>query len=95
MRVMMLGACLALVGCAGDKKVDKAAVTETAATSSVAGSFVGQPPVGTKARCAVTGEEFVVSEKTVTATYGGRVYAFCCGDCKPTFDKDPAKYASR
>ena len=29
----------------------------------------------------------------LAATYEGRVYAFCCPDCKPDFDKDPAKYA--
>jgi YHS domain-containing protein len=25
--------------------------------------------------------------------YKGRRYYFCCGGCKPTFDKNPAKYA--
>jgi len=31
-----------------------------------------------------------VGKETKFATYGGRVYAFCCTDCKPDFDKDPA-----
>ena len=51
------------------------------------------PAVGTKAKCAVTGEDFTVDAKTQTSTYNGKVYAFCCPDCKPTFDKNPAKYA--
>ncbi|HEY0867581.1 MAG TPA: YHS domain-containing protein [Fimbriimonas sp.] len=27
------------------------------------------------------------------ADYKGRRYVFCCGGCKPAFQKDPAKYA--
>jgi YHS domain-containing protein len=49
--------------------------------------------VGTKAHCAVTGEEFTVTDKTVQVTYAGKRYAFCCADCQPTFAKNPAKYA--
>jgi YHS domain-containing protein len=58
-------------------------------------SFDQQPPVGTWATCAVSGDVFQVSRETDFATYGGRVYAFCCPDCKPDFVKDPAKYADK
>lgn len=56
-------------------------------------AFTAKPPVGSKARCPVTGEEFTVRASTASSTYKGRVYVFCCPECKPTFDKDPAKYA--
>jgi len=63
------------------------------AKSNVPASFAAQPPVGTRARCPVTDEEFTVSAKTTFANWGGRWFGFCCSDCKPEFAKDPAKYA--
>ena len=51
--------------------------------------------VGTKAKCAVSGEDFTVKADTVQVTYAGKRYAFCCADCQPTFAKNPAKYAKR
>ncbi len=70
-----------------------AAAAPMKAKSNVPASFATQPPIGTRARCPVTDEEFTVSEKTRFATFNGRTYAFCCGDCAPEFQKDPAKYA--
>jgi YHS domain-containing protein len=76
-----------------------AAPAATAAAPSTANAAVGDDPavpklaVGTKAHCAVTGEEFTVKENTVQVTYNGKRYAFCCADCQPTFAKNPAKYA--
>ena len=58
-------------------------------------SFEEQPPPGTWAKCPVSGDVFRVGQDTEFATYDGRVYAFCCPDCKPDFDKDPAKYADK
>ena len=58
-------------------------------------SFDKQPPEGTWARCAVSGDVFKVSKETEFAAYNGRVYAFCCPDCKPDFVKDPGKYADK
>jgi YHS domain-containing protein len=72
-----------------------AQVTPPAQAGGLPTSFSAAPPVGTKARCPVSGEDFVVSAETLTSTHEGRVYAFCCGDCKPTFEKNPAKYASK
>ena len=81
---LSLAGALALVGC------NKPAAPAPAALS------VGSPTklaIGQKARCAVTGEEFVVSASTVQVEHAGKHYGFCCEDCKPTFDKNPAKYA--
>jgi len=50
-------------------------------------------PVGTKMKCAVTGEDFTVSAKTVQIVHNGKRYAFCCPDCLPEFNKNPAKFA--
>jgi YHS domain len=58
-------------------------------------SFESQPAAGTWAKCPVSGDVFRVGADTGFATYNGRVYAFCCPDCKPDFDKDPAKYADK
>ena len=58
-------------------------------------SFDKQPPVGTWARCPVSGDVFKVGEDTEFATYEGRVYAFCCDECKPDFIKNPKKYADK
>jgi YHS domain-containing protein len=58
-------------------------------------SFERQPAPGTWAKCPVSGEVFKVGADSGFATYDGRVYAFCCPECKPDFEKDPAKYAER
>jgi YHS domain-containing protein len=58
-------------------------------------SFDKQPKAGTWAKCAVSGDIFQVGEETEFATHDGRVYAFCCPDCKPDFLKNPAKFAGR
>ena len=54
---------------------------------------LGAPPrIGDKAECPVTGETFVVSAATKTATHNGRIYAFCCPDCADPFKAEPTKY---
>ncbi|HTO98801.1 MAG TPA: YHS domain-containing protein [Myxococcales bacterium] len=58
-------------------------------------SFDRQPALGTWAKCPVSGDVFQVGKDTDFATYNGRVYAFCCPDCKPDFAKNPAKYADK
>lgn len=58
-------------------------------------SFDKQPPEGTWARCPVSGDVFKVGKQTQFETYAGRVYAFCCDECKPDFVKDPAKFADK
>lgn len=58
----------------------------------------GEPaaiPDGTKMKCPVSGEDFVVKPNTLQVIYAGKRYAFCCADCLPDFKKDPAKYAQK
>lgn len=44
--------------------------------------------------CAVTGEKIGdPSKASGSSVYKGKTYYFCCGGCKPQFDKDPAKFA--
>ena len=65
---------------------------------TVAAVITGAPKrytVGDKTRCPVNGEEFVVAADTIQVEHEGKHYAFCCADCKPSFDKDPAKYAKK
>jgi YHS domain-containing protein len=55
--------------------------------------FDKMPAFGTKATCAVSNEEFTVNARTQSSTYQGKTYVFCCSDCKPEFDENPAKFA--
>jgi YHS domain-containing protein len=52
-------------------------------------------PNGTKMKCPVSGEDFVVKPTTMQVIYAGKRYAFCCADCLPDFKKDPAKFAQK
>ena len=58
-------------------------------------SFATRPPDGAWAKCAVSGDVFQVSKDTEFSTWAGRTYAFCCAECKPDFDKNPAKHAPK
>lgn len=43
--------------------------------------------------CPVTGETIAsVKDAVGSSVYKGKTYYFCCESCKPTFDKNPAKY---
>lgn len=46
-------------------------------------------------RCPVTGDKIAAASlsKSLKSTYKGKTYYFCCPSCKPTFDKNPAKYS--
>ncbi len=86
----MVGSAL-LAGCnKTDSKTEAPANTPAAKVpAGAAAAFT----VGQKAHCPVTGEEFVVGASTVQVEHQGKHYAFCCAECKPSFDKDPAKFA--
>ena len=73
----------------------RSAGADKPAAAALPRSFASQPAPGTRARCPVSGDTFTITGKTQTSTYKGRVYAFCCSDCKPDFDKDPAKYEDK
>ena len=43
--------------------------------------------------CPVTGDKIAsIAKAAGSSVYKGKTYYFCCGSCKPAFDKDPAKY---
>jgi YHS domain-containing protein len=89
-----LGLAFLLVACNSTPKV----VPVAAAPAPVAvanASLIEEPPIalGTKMKCAVTGEDFTVTPKTIQTVYQGKRYAFCCADCLPEFNKNPAKFA--
>jgi len=42
-------------------------------------------------RCVIMDDDDAVA--TISATYDGKIYHFCCKDCLREFKKDPAKYA--
>lgn len=58
-------------------------------------AFDAPPPVGTKAKCAVSGETFVVADDTDRAEHDGKHYVFCCSNCVGKFKEDPAKFAKK
>ncbi len=51
--------------------------------------------VGEKAYCPIMEHEFTVTADSPHSSYKGLDVVFCCGGCKPTFDKDPEKYYSK
>ena len=51
--------------------------------------------IGDRTRCPVTGEEFVVSDDSPHAEYGGKTYYFCCPHCVQKFQADPEKYLGK
>jgi YHS domain-containing protein len=66
------------------------------ATAIVGAAFADKDPK--EIACAVMPMEGKVNvakaiKKKLFSDYKGRRYIFCCAGCKPTFEKDPAKYA--
>jgi YHS domain-containing protein len=47
------------------------------------------------ATCPVMGTKLTKGKAYNTAVYNGKVYYFCCGACKPSFEKDPQHYADQ
>ena len=76
--------------CAEHTGMQKMAPAEAAATKA----FDHKPNPGETAICAVSGEKFTVEKDTKVAEYKGKWYAFCCDNCEPDFQKDPAKFAN-
>jgi YHS domain-containing protein len=93
MRRWMLATTLLILGSA---LASVAADTPTAGKdrpgAEAAMAFDRPPAPGTRARCPVSKEVFTVSDKTARSEYKGKHYVFCCPDCKPQFDENPAAY---
>ncbi len=79
------------VGCKKGAPTAPSATPEPAGPAKVEGS-VTPLAVGAKAHCPVTGEEFTVTASTKQLQHDGKYYGFCCPDCAPAFEKNPAKY---
>lgn len=58
-------------------------------------AFDVKPGPGTKAKCPISGETFVVAEDTEGAKYQGKHYVFCCPGCSGEFAGDPGHYADK
>ncbi len=66
-----------------------ASMAQTKATPSPA----AKPVAPAALVCPVTGEKIAsVKDAVGSSVYKGKTYYFCCGGCKPAFDKNPAKY---
>jgi YHS domain-containing protein len=50
---------------------------------------------GKEAVCPVTGEKFKVTGETVSVSYKGGIYYFCCPACKKSFLQNPGKYLQK
>ena len=52
-------------------------------------------PKKTALICPVTGDKIASNKAAVGhSTYKGKTYYFCCGMCKPRFDKGPGKFVA-
>jgi YHS domain-containing protein len=94
---LLLSASL-LAACSESKPAPAASAAPVAVAAPAAAPAAGEPAliaVGTKMKCPVSGEEFTVKPTTQQVVYNGKRYAFCCADCKPDFEKNPAKFAQQ
>ncbi|HZS39465.1 MAG TPA: YHS domain-containing protein [Polyangia bacterium] len=95
---LLLFSIFTVAACSESKAPAPAAQSAPVAATPVAAAAQNDPPmiaVGTKMKCPVTGEDFTVKETTTQVVYQGKRYAFCCADCKPDFEKNPAKFAAK
>lgn len=56
---------------------------------------VTKEEVGKEAVCPVMGDTFKVTAKTLSASYKGKIYYFCCPGCKKPFLENPEKYIQK
>jgi YHS domain-containing protein len=78
-----------------EDKIIKNSQNKTLQVKNVKNGFAKKPPVGTKAFCPVMENEFKTTANTSFSTHKGKHYAFCCGGCKPKFDKNPEKFIKK
>jgi YHS domain-containing protein len=88
---------LTLVACGGSTPSEKGASCpcKLQATAGSEGAPVvapGEAGIGDRSTCPVSGEEFLISERSPTVEHEGRTYYFCCHGCAKRFEANPAKY---
>ena len=87
MKFATIGSAVAFLALAGAT----ASMAQTKATPAPAAPAA--KPAAAELVCPVTGEKIAsVKDATGSSVYKGKTYYFCCGGCKPAFDKNPAKY---
>ena len=86
------------------KKLLPALITLALAGAAIAAPQSGKPTAAAKPTpkapakaaetyiCPITGEKVTDIKTAEKSVYKGKTYYFCCGGCKPAFDKNPAKY---
>jgi YHS domain-containing protein len=97
MKKLVLFFAVAMAGCSSSKPATPAATEAVKAPAATVATSSEPPmiPFGTKMKCPVSGEDFTVSPKTTQIVFEGKRYAFCCDDCLPEFNKNPAKFAQK
>lgn len=69
-----------------------AALAALASGALAAPNHAAKPAAKTALICPVTGDKIASVKAAVGhSAYGGKTYYFCCPECKPRFDKNPAK----
>ncbi len=58
-------------------------------------SWGGKPDIGAKGICPVSGEAFLVTDKTVFSVVDGKYYGYCCPGCQGRFEADPQSFIAR
>ena len=84
-----------LVGCATTAAPVAPAAPAPAVSAAAGLKAVGEAGIGDRTVCPVTGEEFVVTERSPKVEHQGKTYYFCCAGCTKSFLKDPAKFLAK
>lgn len=81
----------------GTSPVQKQAVKTggKAKTAKATAREVTKDEVGKEAVCPVMGDTFKVTAKTLSASYKGKIYYFCCLGCAKPFMANPEKYLQK
>ncbi len=92
--VILVALCTSSVfACArGAPKPDPASAPAASAAPAANQRAAASPKVGDRARCPVTGEEFLITDASPKVEYEGKTYYFCCPPCADSFKADPKKY---
>ena len=66
-----------------------------ASTAMAADTTNAPPKLDLLTTCPVSGNNLGEMGKPLVFVYQGQEVKLCCGGCKSTFDKDPAKYIKK
>lgn len=75
-----------------DHAADHAAAAATPSAPLVA---IGDAKIGDKTTCPVSGEEFIVSDKSPAIEHQGKTYYTCCGGCAKKFRANPEAFINK